>query len=257
MKSRVRTLTSLLLDVLVLALMEQSRLEDLTYLAARPANLFPYLAQLLSKLVLTLKRGWRTQTLRIPPILLGLLHIGYQVLMLYQLFQVRDLIALPKLYNQRIYLPAPLPLHPMHPLLPRHRAINLSLPLQPTIVFLVLPMQDTCAVLLPPHTQVPKMYSPLSVPHTMIPNIVRHKSSEHHLDHQLLMPHLFSLPRLLVLRLSSPVIPGIHQLVMTNNIHYRTTGLMSASPYHNTLIMPGYGVPMPRRARQPPQRTFQ
>ena len=252
MKSRVRTLSSLLLDALVLNLTEWS-LEVLTCLAARPASQLPHLAQLLSKL---LKRGWKTQTLRIPRILLGHLHIGYQVLMLYQLFRVRDLTALPKLYSQQICLSAPLPLHPMHLLSPRHRAISLSLPLRLTIVFLVLPMQDTCSVL-PPHTQVLKMYSPLSVPHTLIPIIARHRSSERHLDHQLLMPHLFSLHRLLVLRLSIPVILGTHQLVMTSNIHYRTIGLMSASPYHRTLIMPGYGVPMPRRARQPPQRTSQ
>ena len=61
------------------------------------------------------------------------------------------------------------------------------------------------------------------------PIIVGHTFSERHQGHQLPMLLHFSLLRSLALLLSSSVILGIHPLAMTNNIHHRPAGLMSAS----------------------------
>ena len=143
--------------------------------------------------------------------------------MLNQLFQVPDHIAHLKLCNRPIHPPVPPPPLHMHPLLHCHKVISLFLLLQLTIVILVLRMQDMYAVLLL-HTQVPKMCSPLSVPHTMIPIIVRHTFSERHRGHRLPTLLHFSLLRSLALLLSTLVILGIHPLAMTNNIHHRPTG---------------------------------
>ena len=67
----------------------------------------------------------------------------------------------------------------MHLLLPCHKVISLFLLLRLTIVILIPPMRGMYAALLL-HTQVPKMCSLLSVPHTMMPIIVWHTFSERH-----------------------------------------------------------------------------
>ena len=101
---------------------------------------FPYLEHLLIKLVSALKR--KIQTLR-PLILLNHLPMGYQVLMLYQLFQFPDHTAHLKHRNRQIRaLVPPPPLH-MHPLLPCHKVISLFLLLQLTIV-IILCECETC-----------------------------------------------------------------------------------------------------------------
>ena len=165
----------------------------------------------------------KIQTLH-PPILLDHLPIGYQVLILYQLFQAPDLITRLRLCNHWICPPPPsiAPYAPAGTLSQSHQ----SVPSSPadngnSSSANARHVRGPSSAHTSPKDVQPAVSAPYHDTHNCPAHIQRAPSAAP-------TPHVTPLLTPQITR-SSSIILGIHPLAMTNNIHHRPTGLMSAS----------------------------